>query len=341
MSAPASAPAPSTAVSNGNNPNNPGNGSNVSNGYTTGRRMSAGRLRLGFLGSVRSELTKLLSIKSTYWLLVIAALLIVAGGAISAASYKAMASISYDPATGAMTTLDTPRPIEESSVWLSTTVMVPTAAVVIGIFGVMAITSEYTNLTIQSGFVANPRRGMYLAAKGVVAALMAFATTLVGVALAWVAARVVLGGIEITPLDDAYRALPMICLLGAPAAGMVMAVMALGLGAICRSTVGGVFALIGLWSILPSVLGVASLNEKLRSAVTSIGNCLPSSVMSAFLSGPDAGGESPMTAAVLGVVSTEDKYFDPTWWQAGLIFAAWAAAMYAIGLLVLRRADVK
>ncbi|KAB8294457.1 permease of ABC transporter system [Bifidobacterium avesanii] len=311
----------------------------ANNGYTTGRRMSAGRLRLSFLGSVRSEFTKLLSIKSTYWLLAITALLIVAGGAISAASYKAMAAISYDSSTGAMTTLDTPRPIEAASVWASTTVMVATASVVIGIFGVMAITSEYTNLTIQSGFVANPRRGMYLAAKGVVVALLAFATTLVGVGLAWVAARAVLGGVEITPLDDAHRMLPVICLIGAPAAGLVMAVMALGLGAICRSTVGGVFALIGLWSILPSVLGIASLNEKLRSAVTSIGNCLPSSVMGTFLAGPSE--ETSSSMSLLGVASTEMKYFDPTWWQAGLILLAWAAVAYALGALVLRRSDVK
>lgn len=320
----------------------------ANNGYTTGRRMSAGRLRLSYLGSVRAELTKLLSIKSTYWLLGITILLIVAGGAVAAASYKTMAYVDYNAQTGEMVTLQTPRAMDAESMWLSTTVMVSTAAVVIGIFGVMAITSEYTNLTIQSGFVANPRRGMYLAAKGTVVAILAFLTALIGVGLSWAAVRLVLGDIPVSPLPDAQRTLPWVCILGAPALSMVMSIMALGLGAICRSSVGGVFALIGVWNILPSLLGAASLSEKLRPAVMSITNCLPSTAMGDFFSGATNLGSSQSTGSasaadlVIGVAAARKvEYFDPTWWQSGLIFLAWAAVVYAIGLMVLRRADVK
>lgn len=310
-------------------------------GYTTGRRMAASRLKLTYLGSVRAEFTKLTTVKSTYWLLGIAALLIMAGGALYAWSYKTMSTVSYNAETGEMTTLSTPNPIPAANVWESMVGMVSTASLVFGIFGVMAITAEYTNLTIQSGFVANPRRGMYLAAKATVAGLMAFVASLVGVALSWVVVRAILSGVEITPLTDQQRLLPVVCLIGAPAVGLLTAVLALGLGAICRSTVGGVFALIGLWTILPSMLSIASMIEKVRTVFQSLANCMPSSSVSNFFNGMVSSATQSDAVSGLIAADTEIDYFDPTWWQSGLIFVAWAVAAYAIGLLVLSRSDVK
>ncbi|MBT1179735.1 permease of ABC transporter system [Bifidobacterium vespertilionis] len=309
-------------------------------GYTTGRRMAASRLKLTYIGSVRAELTKLTSIKSTYWLLGVAALLIVAGGAISAWSYKAMAFMDYNVETGEMVTLTTPKPVEAAYIWTSTVGMITTASLVFGIFGVMSITSEYTNLTIQSGFVANPRRGMYLAAKATVAGALSLLASLVGVGLSWAAVRGILSGIEITPLTQSQRLLPVVCILGGPVASMLMTIMSLGLGAICRSTVGGVFALIGLWTILPSMLSIAAFSEKLRPAFQSLSNCMPSSALGDFLNGMVGNAmDSGLSIGVTG--DSKIDYFDPTWWQSGLILLAWAAVAYAIGLLVIRRSDVK
>lgn len=316
----------------------------ANSGYTTGRRMAAGRLKLTYVGSMRAELTKLLSIRSTYWLLGITLLLITAGAALSAWSYKEMASLSFDEQTGAMTTLAEPRPMDGSDVWTSLVGIIPTVAIVIGIFGIMAITSEYTNLTVQSGLVANPRRGMYLAAKATVVGILSFLTSLLGLLLGWVALRVVLAGVTVNPLPDSQRMLPLICLLGGPAICMAMAWLALGLGAICRSTVSGVFALIGVWMILPSILAIATMSEKSRPVFQSIVNCLPDRAMSDFLNGSVTQalmpGYDPSAYGIIGGGSRPD-YFDPTWWQSGLIFVAWVAVVYAIGTAVMSRADVK
>ena len=313
----------------------------TNNGYTTGRRMAAGRLKLTYVGSVRAELTKLLSIRSTYWLLGITLLLITAGAALSAWSYKEMATLGFDEQTGAMITLAEPRPMDGSQVWTSLVGFIPTAAIVIGIFGIMAITSEYTNLTVQSGLVANPRRGMYLAAKATVVGILSFLTSLLGLALGWVVLHAVLAGVTINPLSDSQRMLPVICLLGGPAICMAMAWLSLGLGAICRSTVSGVFALIGVWMIVPSVLAIATMSEKLRPAFQSIVNCLPDHAMSDFLSGSVTQALMPGYDPSAYGVGRQPDYFDPTWWQSGLIFVAWGAVVYAIGTVVMSRADVK
>lgn len=330
-------PAPITTVASPAAPRTAPN-----NGYTTGRRMASSRLRLTYLGSVRAEFTKLMSIRSTWWLLAVTLVLTVAGAALDAWSYKTMAYFDFDEQTGSMVTLSTPKPLDGYQVWTSLVGFIPTAAIVIGIFGIMAITGEYTNLTIQSALVANPRRGMYLASKGTVVGALAFLTSLVGLVLGWVTIRAVLAGVTVGPLAADQRMLPVICLVGGPVICMVMAWFALGFGALCRSTVGGVFALIGVWMILPSILSIVTMSEKLRPAFQSIANCLPSQTMSAFLNGS----VNETLASVAGTASSSYgaetiDYFIPTWWQSGLIFVAWAALVYALGMLVMRRADIK
>lgn len=329
---PSAAPAPATAARPNNGPNN---------GYTTGRRMAAGRLKLSYFGSVRAEFTKLASLKSTWWLLGITVALMVLGSVLNAVSYKAMSYMQYDETTGSMTTLAQPKPLEGYVVWSSLVNFIPTVAIVIGIFGIMAITSEYTNLTIQSGLVANPRRGMYLAAKGTVVALLALAASLLGIAFGWVAMHLTLGDVPVSALPDSQRMLPVICIVGGPATCMFMALLTLGIGAICRSTVSGVFALIGVWMILPTILSIATMSETLSPAFRSIINVLPNSVMGVFLNGSVNDALTSMIDTGASSVTPEINYFDPTWWQAGLIFVAWSIVLYAIGALVMKRADIK
>ena len=64
-------------------------------------------------------------------------------------------------------TLDNPKPISAADMWAVLASSGSTAALVIGIFGVMAITSEYTTSAVQSSLTVNPRRGMFYATKSV------------------------------------------------------------------------------------------------------------------------------------------------------------------------------
>ena len=226
---------------------------------------------LTFLNAVRAELCKALSLKSTYVLLIINALLLPAGSALLAWAMSFVMSI--DPQTGEF--LDTPQPVAESFMWSSAAGFVPTCLLVTGIFGVMAVSVEYSSSTIQSSLVANPRRVMFLNAKTLVTAALAFLSSLAGLLLAWGVAYALLSPGGLTPLTDNERALPCVSILGGALLLTAMTVLAAGLGGVCRSTMGGVFALVGLLIIAPSALSMASLAGDRFAWLQSVARCLP------------------------------------------------------------------
>ena len=319
------------------------------------RRASAGATRttprLTFLNAVRAELCKALSLKSTYVLLVINAVLLPIGSALL--SWAMAFVMSLDPQTGEI--LDTQQPVAESFMWSAVSSFVPTCLLVTGIFGVMAVTVEYSSSTIQSSLVANPRRVMFLNAKTLVVAALAFLSSLIGLLLAWGVAYALLSPGGLTPLTDAERALPYMSMFGGALLLTAMAVLAVGLGGVCRSTMGGVFALVGVLIIAPSVLSMASLVGDRFAWLQSVARCLPDQAASNFLTaGVDVAVSSSSTnvsvdveamdaAAGATVATTPDAsgLFEPTWWQSGLILLAWVVAAYVIGVMVVRRSDVK
>ncbi len=54
-----------------------------------------------------------------------------------------------------------------------------------------------------------------------------------------------------------------------------------------------------------------------------------------------AAGASAGSAADAAVASDPSGLFDPTWWQSGLIVLAWMTVAYIIGVMAVRRSDVK
>ena len=353
------APSDNTRSGAANNPI----GSSGDPGYRRGadhaagprRRASAGATRtaprLTFLNAVRAELCKALSLKSTYVLLVINAVLLPIGSALL--SWAMAFVMSLDPQTGEI--LDTQQPVAESFMWSAVSSFVPTCLLVTGIFGVMAVTVEYSSSAIQSSLVANPRRVMFLNAKTLVVAALAFLSSLIGLLLAWGVAYALLSPGGLTSLTDAERVLPYMSVFGGALLLTAMAVLAVGLGGVCRSTMGGVFALVGVLIIAPSVLSMASLVGDRFAWLQSVARCLPDQAASNFLTaGVDVAVSSSSTnvsvdveamdaAAGATVAMTPDAsgLFEPTWWQSGLILLAWVVAAYVIGVMVVRRSDVK
>lgn len=247
----------------------------------------------------------------------------------------------------------------------SASAFVPTCLLVTGILGVMAVTVEYSSSTIQSSLTANPRRVMFLNAKTLVTAALAFVSSLVGLLLAWAAAYALLSPVGMTPLADGEHALPWVSILGGALLLTAMAVLGVGLGGLCRSTMGGVFALVGLLIIAPSALSMASLAGDRFAWLQSVARCLPDQAVGNVLTaGVDvavsssstnvsvdveamntaagsAAGASAGSAADAAVASDPSGLFDPTWWQSGLIVLAWMVVAYIIGVMVVRRSDVK
>ena len=295
--------------------------------HAGGRRMNR-RIRLSFIGCVKSELLKLWSLNSTKWMLGIAVAINVAMAALSAWSVTFLATI--DVSTGK--TLDDPQPILASDMWSVLASSGSTAALVIGIFGVMVITSEYTTSAIQSSLAANPRRGMFYIAKSAAVALFTLVASAVGVALAWVVMTMMTSGYEAIALADNQRRIIPVVLIGFPVVMMLVSLMAQGLGGLTRSTVGGVCAVVGLFMILSSVASIVALMSSHIAWLGSVSYCLPDSALNNFLT---AGVQDSTTAALTR------NYWVPAWWQSGLILLAWTAAAWIAGFVVTRRADIK
>ena len=180
---------------------------------------------------VRSEWTKLWSVRSTYW-----ALLAIVAAMISLAAVFA--------ATGPAA------PADPAAYGLSGFFQAQLGAAALG---ALAITSEYATGSIRATLTAAPQRGTVLAAKTIVVAAI---TTAVGIAAAFVAflvaARVFAGRDVAVALTDAGAARTVV---GAGLYLGVLAVLALALGTVIRSSVGTVAVVVTLMLVLPGIAG--------------------------------------------------------------------------------------
>jgi ABC-2 type transport system permease protein len=178
---------------------------------------------------VRSEWTKLWSIRSTYW-----ALLATAAALISLAAVFSGAG--------------TQTPSDPAAYGLSGFFQAQLGAAVIG---VLAITSEYVTGSIRVTFAASPQRLTVLSAKTLVVAAI---TAVVGVASAFaaffVASQVFAGdGVSVSLSDPgALRSV-----VGAGLYLSVVAVLSLALGVVMRSSVGTIAVVVVMTLVLPGI----------------------------------------------------------------------------------------
>jgi ABC-2 type transport system permease protein len=121
---------------------------------------SAGRVT--FAGALRSELTKIRSVRSTYWTLLVMVVVAVGFGALF--SYGATQD-AHHPKPGFDPTMHS-----LGGLYL--------AQLVIAVLGALVITSEHSTGMIRTSLSVLPRRGMFVAAKAVVFAAVAFVTGL-------------------------------------------------------------------------------------------------------------------------------------------------------------------
>lgn len=185
---------------------------------------------------VRSEWTKLRSLRSPRWLLALTGLGIVLLGTMTAVG-TLVAGVPADAGEvgalgGALTGL--------SSVEL-----------LAGAVGVLAVTTEYATGTIRGTLAAVPRRVPVLVAKAVVVALAVGTVTLVSVLVAFTAVRGILGSQGLA-LPYTAPGVPR-ALAGAALYLSGVALLGAGFGWLVRSTVGALAALVGLLYVLPVV----------------------------------------------------------------------------------------
>jgi hypothetical protein len=122
----------------------------------------------------------------------------------------------------------------------------------LGVLGALAITSEFSSGMIRATFAAVPRRPLLLAAK---AAVLGAVTLVAGEILAF-AAFAVGEAVLRAPAPHATLGQPGVlrAVLMAGAYPALIALIALGLGAVIRHTAGAISAVVGILFVLPLIM---------------------------------------------------------------------------------------
>jgi ABC-2 type transport system permease protein len=184
-----------------------------------------------------SEWIKLLSVRSTYWTLLVAV--------VTPIGLSALVAVTLANAPG--------RRAQSLDPLLPGVISLEYALLAVGVMGVLTFSTEYSTGLIRTTFEAVPRRRAVLAAK---AAVIGALTLVVGEAVAFASfglVQAVLSGKHLG-VSLSQPGVP-----GAVAADglllFVVATMGVGLGAIVRHTAGGIAALVGV-IIVPAILAL-------------------------------------------------------------------------------------
>ena len=260
--------------------------------------------RDSFFDVVRSEWTKIRTVRSTFWslgLLVVLSVLFtavligltVAGWNDLTAQDQAL--IAADPTAAIL-----------GSGFL---IAQPAVCVV----GVMAIASEYSTGMIRASVLAVPRRLPILAGKALVLAGLVFAVGLLTAFTSYFAGASSLSSKVPVSLDDpgALRAV-----VGTALYLAVLAVFSLAIGALLRHTAAGITAVIGF------VLVVAPLVQLVPGKA--------GEYLHAYL---------PTEAGILIAQATQGPGDILSPWQGFLVFCAWTAALLAAAGYLFKRRD--
>lgn len=257
-----------------------------------------------FTDTLASEWAKLFSVRSTYIMLALGLLLSI--------GMTALVSLAVG------STYDDWAPADQAAFEpiMFSLVGIIFGGIVYSVFGVLAVTGEYSSGQIRLTLTATPRRGRVLAAKAlIVAAVMVVFGTIATVGM-FLVGQSVLGSFDMpttTLADpDAQRAV-----FGTGLTGAFFPLIGLALGFLLRSTAGAVTAVLAIiW--LPEIFG-GLLPMWWRENVLSM------------LPGP------AMDSAVLGHILDSPMYPDPV--VGAFVAAGWLVVFLGAAYLRLARRD--
>ena len=193
--------------------------------------------------------------------------------------------------------------------------------VVVAVLGALIITGEYSSGQIRSSLTAIPHRGRLLLAKAVVLSVVAFLLGSVSVFLSWAISKPFIGEHAGSLTDSHYAG----HIWGSGLVFAVIALMALGLGFLLRSTAGTITVIVSLLFIISTPLQIAASKW---DWIYKIIGCLPSTVSEAvsdpFQRTTEWGGQGAQFL---------------THGQAIAVFAAWAIVPLLIAWFVFSRRD--
>jgi ABC-2 type transport system permease protein len=202
-------------------------------GPATPAQRRAGGSRAGLRGALRSEFTKIRSVRSTYWTLLAMVVITIGIGVLACVGAASRPGDVRGPYFD---------PTQHSLVGLVL------GQLIIVVLGALTVTSEYSTGMIRTSLTVQPRRGTVLAAKGVVFAVVTLVTGLVAAFVSFFIGQAILSGQHLNAsLGDpgVLRAV-----IGGGLFLAVCGMLAFGLGILLRHTAAAISASIGLLFVL-------------------------------------------------------------------------------------------
>jgi ABC-2 type transport system permease protein len=261
--------------------------------------------RVGFSHLLMSEWTKIRSVRSTVWTLIIFA--VVSLGLTGLITWLTIRALSSGRADGRSSGIAT----DPVNFILGTGLGLGQLAICV--LGVLVITSEYSSGTIRASLMATPRRYPMLIAKGLVFSVLVF---VIGEAVAFgsffIGAAIVHSHFPVSlSQPNVTRAV-----IGSGLYLTVLGLFALAIGSLIRHTAGAVTTVIGLVLVIFNLTGLL----------------------------PDSWGAHihAYMPTVAGLLITQDKEQAGqllSAWQGFGVFCAWTALLLIIGGYLLQRRD--
>jgi ABC-2 type transport system permease protein len=192
---------------------------------------------------ILSEWTKLYSLRSTRWSLLVAVVLTIGLPTL----FAAVTSSHWGSMRPHERADRHPLDIALAGVNLS--------QLAIGVLGVLVITGEYSTGMIRASFTAVPKRLPVLWAKIVVFAIVSFALSLPAVVAAFFISQAILSKHDILQISFSHAGVAR-AVLGGAVYLMLFGVFCLAMGAIVRNTAGGIAAFVGIFFVIPPLLNI-------------------------------------------------------------------------------------
>jgi ABC-2 type transport system permease protein len=288
--------------------------------------------RAGLKGALASELTKLRSVRSTYWTL--GALFFVSVGLGIAITAGTAANFANNPINKA----------GFDATQASLGAFFELGQLIIAVLGAMVITSEYSTGMIRTSLTAQPRRGVVYAAKAIVFTAVTLVISLVTAFIAFFAGQAIYSSKGVSAslfhtvtipasangncnpngctatffgTDVITASAVLTAIIGTALFVTIVALIAYGVGSIVRHTAGAIAIVIALLFIVP-ILEQTLPNDWRWDVMR-------------FL--PDAA-----TRVISVTVGGINPHLWSAWPQLG-VTAVWAAVLVGIGAYLFRKRD--
>ena len=255
---------------------------------------------LTFPRIVRSEWVKLRTLPSTYILLT--------------SSVAAMVAVGLLAAGGVILAQKDGQPVEDAAISAVPTAGLSFGQLLLAALAVLLISSEFGTGAIRPALTAAPRRLGVLTAKALIAAMLGAITGAVTAVATHLLIQPILAQENLDySIDTADQ---WWALLATGLYLAMVAVLAVGVGALLRNSTGAIVAVIGLLFVLPTALSMVP-----GELAADLLRYLPSEAGNQLMASDIADGEL-------------------TQWEGGLVMAVWTVITFTVAAVTFRRRDV-